>query len=155
MLQGKPIIRQIDSLVGNESLIRQIADIDCFLPLEWDDSYTFNSAELELEYIKLKNALKEELKMCHFILYDNFLSGFIIFSVVSRKTSKINSIWIRPQHRKLGYASLLMSDVEDWCKSNGIEYLEARVNPKNQKMKKLAVKLGYSQNGIIMTKSLS
>ena len=27
-----------------------------------------------------------------------------------------------------------MSDVEDWCKSNGVEYLEARVDTQNLKM---------------------
>lgn len=84
----------------------------------------------------------DKFSYCNVIQLENEIIGFVIYSVIYER-AEIVDIVINPSHRKKGYASLLLNNVINTLKQEGIENITLEVSETNNKAIGVYKKLGF------------
>lgn len=84
----------------------------------------------------------DKFSYCNVIQLENEIIGFVIYSVIYER-AEIVDIVINPSHRKKSYASLLLNNVINTLKQEGIENITLEVSETNNKAIGLYKKLGF------------
>lgn len=84
----------------------------------------------------------DEFSDCNVIQLENDIVGFVIYSVIYER-AEIVDIVINPLHRKKGYATLLLNNIINTLKEEGIENITLEVSETNNNAVVLYEKLGF------------
>ena len=76
----------------------------------------------------------------------NWIIGYISFQIKYKKLSIIH-LFIDSKHRKLGLATMLLTEIEKISNEKSVKNISVKIMLKNNKAIKLFEKLGYEKGG--------
>lgn len=115
-------------------------DVDKILKLESDFKDAWNKSMLE-------SAFNQERFHCFGLVEDDKLVS-VCYINLAGKDADIESIYTLKEHRKKGYAKILLDSVIDFIKSKGVDRIFLEVRTSNTIAKSLYKKLGFESISI-------
>ncbi|TDM12235.1 GNAT family N-acetyltransferase [Macrococcus lamae] len=129
---------------SEDPLLKTIASLHENIPSEYKE-WQPESIDKVLRYESLKLLLQQGADKVMVIEGNGELIGFIWFKLTDH--THIKSLWVAPEYRGRGYASMLKEEVKVISKKHHMPYISGTVNPDNRIMIAMNQKLGYNWKG--------
>ncbi len=137
-------------------LLYQISKWHNLTPKLWMPEYIVTEVEIEEAVQRIKNTKAEDLFLMVAEDDEKQVRGFIwAYRKENQQDSiMILSLYITEEFRGRGIATQLKQQLEEWCKSKGINTIHTTTHYNNHSMLELNQKLGYLPGMVSMTKVL-
>lgn len=126
------------------------------IPLIWDPTFIAARADIQKTIRRIEDMPDTELYLAVAEDCGNAPQAFIwAYRMVEKPDAvMILSLYTDPLYRGKGVARTLKSQLEDWCRAEGITKIVTTVHYKNQAMIDFNVKMGYETGMVTMCKSI-
>ncbi len=144
--------------INDDNEIQLIAEIDAYLPFEYDPDYKLDTDSVYDCYLRLKKYFQDYPTYIFILGWDQnqiVAAHFVIMK--EQKKKKIASVlitWVHKDYRGKGLAKKMKIDGEAWAKKHGAEEMSTHVHQNNQKMYEINLKAGYKPLFINLTKKI-
>ena len=123
--------------------------------------YDLNIKETYIVENYFKKKYKQDCNCLLLLLDENigvgFLFGFMRYEkgeFCYHSTGRIGSLYIKPEYRRKGFATQLISEFTKWCNKKEIKEIEIGVFKENIKAHSLYKKMGFEDTIIYMNKKI-
>lgn len=142
----------------NYDELKTIALIHESAPQNWIENYKIEEKNIQrrVDYLYGKNNLIE----IYVDIAVNNLGSIIglhwidILENNGDRFCQIMSLYVGPEYRKQGFATMLKKRGENWAKNNGFNCLRTNISYRNENIMGLNLKLGYQVESLKMIKYL-
>ncbi len=148
-------LKFIDAKNLSSECLRQIAEIDNSIPVEWDEGWSPD----ETEHVKRFEEFQKLSRTDFFMVV--FQGDQVVgFHGIRRKTeSKIEyghiaTLWVRPSERKKGIAKTLKEMGVKWARLHGLKFIQTASHVGNKRIIEINLKNGFEPYSMILRKKI-